>query len=61
MRNTEKINPEEKVFWASTKELLSKDQLRAFAWIIKIFKKRPEELTDLEKEAQKIYKNVIIF
>lgn len=52
----------QKVCWASDgKTELTEDQYRAFDWLIKLFKKKPEELTDPEKQAQKIYKNLIVF
>lgn len=52
----------EKIFWKTKdKKPLTKDQIRAFSWIVKILKKDPKECTDLEKEVQKMYTNVIVF
>ena len=42
-------------------EPLTEDQKRSMQWLITIFKKKKEDLTDPEKEAQKIYTNTIVF
>ena len=51
----------DKVYWKSTKKELTEDQKKAFGWVIRIMKKKPEECADYEKEVQKIYKNTLIF
>lgn len=49
------------VRWGVSKQELTKDQRKAFQWLINIMKKKKEDYTDHEKMIQEIYTNVIIF
>lgn len=50
------------IYWAgSPPKKMTMEQAKAFEWLRKIFKKKPEELTDHEREVQRLYKNTVIF
>lgn len=40
---------------------LSESERYSWRWFIELFRKKPEQLTDQEKEIQKIYTNTFIF
>lgn len=61
MKDKQTTGREIKGKWKHSGEPMSEDQNKAFQWIFRILKKKPEECDDAELQAQKIYKNIVIF
>lgn len=49
------------LYWKISGEKLTDIQQKSFTWVKKIFLKKPDELIDWEKEAQKMYTNIVKF